>query len=434
MTALYEPQAPTQGPTPQPPRRLTRYVALEWWYTLTASRPARAHSSLAAREASRRGRIASLIIAGMLLCILITMINLPFALANWPSLLVTLAGCAVAIPLNRAGQLVATGWALTLALEAALIIPLIAVWGMLDPIYLPVYYLLVAPLLVAVSLLPSSTVFVVAAANSLFVAFDIRFEPHNMMWTQMVTTGSELLFLLIGPVALHVIVALLAYLWVRSADAALRRADRADDLARLERATAAERARLAAGIQQILQTHVRFANGDMTTRAPTSQDSVLWQVGVALNNLLARYQRLAQEDGFSRAAGEQVLQARTALRMWQSGSPPVWPQPAGGPLDPLLADLRILFAYLPAPGGPGVRLDHSGASGLPPGANVTGAPGQAPSRYPVSPSQYGAYGAPAAPSSPLPYNSYGGSTPSAAEDWRWLTQDQPNAPPRRDVE
>lgn len=441
MTALYEPQTVRQGPegpaAPQRPRRLTRYAALEWWYSLTAPRPAVAHATLAAREASRRGRIASLIIAGVLLCVLITIINLPFALANWPSLLVALAGCAVAIPINRAGQLAATGWALTLALEAALFIPLVAVWGHLDPIYLPVYYLLVAPLLVAVSLLPPNTVFIVAAVNSLLVAFDIRFEPHNMMWDQMVTSGSELLSLVIGPVALHIIVALIACLWVRSADAALRRADRANDLARMERASAAERARLAAGIQQILQTHVRFANGDLNTRTPTSQDSVLWQVGVALNNLLARYQRLAQEDGFSRAAGEQVMQARTALRMWQSGLKPVWPQPAGGPLDPLLGDLRILFGALPTPSGQGVRLDGSSSPSAYANSQITGGPASAlggpPSRSSAPPSQYGAQSGPSAPLSP-PFSQYGStppSSPSSVDDWRWLTQDQPGAPRRR---
>lgn len=428
---MSEPQAPSA------PRRLTRYAALDWWYTLTAPRPAEPNSTLAARESSRRGRIASLIIAGLIITLLAMLTNLPFAEANLTSLLIALVGCVVAIPLNRAGQLAAAGWVLTLAMDGALVLPLIAAWGMLDPIYLPVYYLMIVPALVAASLLPSYAVFVVAAANALFIAYDIRFEPHNMMWDQMVTSGSELLSLVIGPVALHIIVALIACLWVRSADAALRRADRANDLARMERASAAERARLAAGIQQILQTHVRFANGDLNTRTPTSQDSVLWQVGVALNNLLARYQRLAQEDGFSRAAGEQVMQARTALRMWQSGLKPVWPQPAGGPLDPLLGDLRILFGALPTPSGQGVRLDGSSSPSAYANSQITGGPASAlggpPSRSSAPPSQYGAQSGPSAPLSP-PFSQYGStppSSPSSVDDWRWLTQAQPGAPRRR---
>jgi hypothetical protein len=364
------------------------------WYKLTAPAPVGPQASLAAREANRRGRIASLIIAGLLIALLLAVADVPFSRANLASLLVALAGCIVAIPLNRTGRLTAAGWSLTLAVDGALAIPLLTTWGMLDPIYLPVYYLMIVPALIAVTLLPPITVFVVGLANSLFIAYDILYEPHNMMWDQMVTSGGELFSLLIGPVALHIVVTLLSYLWVRSADTALRRADRAEEVARLEHRGAEQRRLLAEGIQQILQAHVRFANGDFSTRAPANQDNILWQVSVALNNLFARYQRLAQEDGFSRETTEQVTQTRIALRQWQAGREPAWPRPSGGPFDPLIADLRIIFQGLPTPG----------VSGTPYGRSSTSTPAWWSSSSAGSSRETGGmaqFGAPSGPSQPV---------------------------------
>lgn len=106
----------------------------------------------------------------------------------------------------------------------------------------------------------------------------------------------------------------------------------------------------------------------------------MWQVSVALNNLLARFQRMAQEDGFNRATTEQVAQARMALRQWQARREPVWPQAVGSPLDPLLADLRIVFGYLPAPSAlrPSFgAAGPSGASAYPGGSGVSSVYGSA---------------------------------------------------------
>ena len=64
----------------------------------------------------------------------------------------------------------------------------------------------------------------------------------------------------------------------------------------LQRAITQQKQELESGIQQILQTHVQVANGDFTTRAPLTQDHLLWQVAHSLNNLLARLQRLNQAE------------------------------------------------------------------------------------------------------------------------------------------
>ncbi|HEY7849280.1 MAG TPA: hypothetical protein VIC27_04400, partial [Ktedonobacterales bacterium] len=319
------------------------------WYRLSAPEPAAANDGLAARERTRRGRVASQIIGGELFALLVVAIDLPLAQAVLPSLVLALVCCAAAIALNRRGHVEATGWLLALSIDAALMWPLLTAQGGLDPIYLPVYYLMVTAPLIAAATLTPATIMPITVVNCVFILVDIRLQPHTMMWNQMITSSSILYSLIVGPIALHVIVALLAYLWTRSATTALKRADRAEEIGWLERREEEQRRSLEQGVQQILATHVRFANGDLTARAPAHQDSALWQVSVALNNLFARYQRLALEDGFSRMASEQVGQARIALRMWQAAQTPAWPPSVGGPLDPLFSDLRQLFTYLPPP-------------------------------------------------------------------------------------
>lgn len=339
------------------PRSGLRYSTperLNFWYRLTAPAAVSPNASLAARELSRRGRLASQVIGVELIALLAVAIDVPLAREVLPSLLLALVCCAVAIALNRQGLVSATGWLLALSLDAALIWPVLTAPGGLDPIYIPVYYLMVvSPLIVAATVTPEMIV-PITAINCLFIVLDIRAQPHTMMWDQMITSSAILYSMIVGPITLHIVAALLAYTWTRSATRALMRADRAEEIVRLEQREAEQRRRLEEGVQQILATHMRFANGDLAARVPAYQESVLWQVSVALNNLFARYQRLALEDGFSRMAAEQVGTARIALRQWQAGQAMDWPPAMGGPLDPLLADLRQVFSYLsprlPSPG------------------------------------------------------------------------------------
>lgn len=334
------------------PRGLRSSVAessslLGLWYRLSAPRPVPANAKLEEREHVRRGRITSLILVGMLVAVGLVAIDVPLLRATLPSVALVVLGCLAVIALNRTGHVRWAGLLLVLVVDGALIWALLDAQGGLDPLFIPVFYLLVTSELIAVTLLRPESVFLVAAVQCAFIVMDVRLQPHTMMWDQMITSTGILYSLVVGPVALHVIVALVSYLWVKSAASALRRADRAEEIAKLEHRELQQRRELAEGIQQILATHLRVANGDLAARAPAHQDNVLWQVSVALNNLLARFQRLAQEDGFAQVMAQEVTQLRLALRAWQARQEPEWPRAAGTPLDPLVADLRQLFVYRP---------------------------------------------------------------------------------------
>ncbi len=97
------------------------------------------------------------------------------------------------------------------------------------------------------------------------------------------------------------------------------------DIVALQRAIAQQKQELESGIEQILQTHVQVSNGNFNTRAPLTQDHLLWQIAYSLNNLLARLQSLSHAEAELRrtrlefghhigSAQAQVLQIKTELQ------------------------------------------------------------------------------------------------------------------------
>ncbi len=68
-----------------------------------------------------------------------------------------------------------------------------------------------------------------------------------------------------------------------------------EEIAELQRREAERTRQLETSIQQLLQTQVRVANGDLTARTNLSQDNLLWQVGVSLNMSLMRLQKAGRE-------------------------------------------------------------------------------------------------------------------------------------------
>jgi len=132
----------------------------------------------------------------------------------------------------------------------------------------------------------------------------------------------------------------------------------------LQEAITKQKQELEGGIQLILETHVQVANGDFATRAPLTQDHLLWQVAYSLNNLLARLQRLSQAEAelqrakleFRRHMGSTQAQAQQikaelqqiygetqhlveALRDAKVQEHPIWVPLSRTLLDPLCREL-----------------------------------------------------------------------------------------------
>lgn len=270
---------------------------LGWWYDLTAHPEPPANASFVRREAARRVRLFSTVAFFFLLILLIFF---PACLFLKNHLVIYLDGLIICITictlvLNRAGRTLLAGVILVIASEAVLTTVIMTTLPLDEPsIQLYDLYLIVD--LLAVSLIPPQSIFALAVVNSLFIGLDMALQPHTQgMATDLVT---QFIPMVVRPVGLQIIIAGVAYLWVRSANRAIVRADRAEMVAKLEHTLAEERAhfeqaklQLEESIQHLVQTHADAMNGQMVAKIPYSPEAkMLWPLIGVINSLWVRLQ------------------------------------------------------------------------------------------------------------------------------------------------
>jgi hypothetical protein len=330
--------------SPPPPERQPN-----WWLRLTSMAATPGDMSFAGRERVRRSRLASWLILGLFV---VELLLIPLAIGS--------EGTVLALVFGFVGQIIVVvcnrmGWATLCAVILVIIVgggvfgSIISEPNGLTMFDLPGYDALTITVIVAASILPPASGFVVAVIDAVLVVADFALQPH----AADVVTNLQLygpVALLARPIALLIIVAVVAYLWVVGTHREIRRANRAEEVAALEHAYAEQRRQLEIGINQILATHVRIANGDYNARAPLNQDNLLWQIAVSLNNMVERLKAsMTQAAQASRAAyqlGRTEDEARRlalALRDLQQGRQPVWPQPTGTVID----ELTVIIATRP---------------------------------------------------------------------------------------
>ncbi len=311
-----------------------------WWLRVASSGWQRPQMTVEQRELARRSRLLAWILLGLLA---VNVVLLPIGIgdpATLVALLVSAAGIILAVALNRLGQVTPAGLLLVALICAAVIGDLASFPNGLSVDALPAYDLLVIPVVVAASVLPRAAAFGVAALNCALIALDFFLQPHapdlaaEIAQYGGLTAGA--LALLARPFGIQIIIAVVAYLWVRGTDDAIRRADRAEEIAALEHSIAEQKRQLDVGIQLLLETHVHAANGDFSTRAPLRQDNVLWQISYSLNNLLARMQRAVQAEHQLTRTQEELRRLAAAIDDAQAGRQPLWPAPTGTAADLIL--------------------------------------------------------------------------------------------------
>jgi len=340
------PSGPSDYP---PPRRATRR---NWWLRLTSWEAPQWGSTLQDRERARRSQLASWLILGIGIVIALL---LPLGLGDFGTLvalLIAAAGLVFAAALNRNGNVGVAGVLLVVLISGAVFGAVLDVPGGLSTDTLPAYDLLSIAVVVASTVIWHSAGFIVAAFDGAFVCLDFFLQLHS---TDLVAdiasygdTTVAALTLLLRPIALLVILAVVSYLWVRSMEQAVQRADRAEELAALEHAIADQKRQLDFGIQQILATHIRAANGDFTARAPLNQENVLWQIAFSLNNLLGRLQRAGQAEARLARTEDEIHRLEAAFREARSGRTPRWPAPSGTAVDGIVQMLAPNAGHLPS--------------------------------------------------------------------------------------
>lgn len=322
---------------------------LDTWYHLTAPPVLPQWASLAHREAARRARLTSIV---LLFLIVMLLMLLPVCLigANMLGTIAIGGGVLVAIVallFNRSGHLNISGLLITAYVFLSVATVILATPGGLSTEALGLFYLLVFVEVLAASLLPVNAVLPVALVNIAFVVVDLALQHKAPEFAQVLAT--QYLSILVRIIVLHIFVALVLWLWVRSANTAIKRADRAEELAARERqikelqqAKLQQKEELERGIELILQTHVQISNGDFQARAPLSQDNMLWKIAHSLNTLIGRMQKYSQAAAELQYTRETVVHLTDELRQAKKTRRPVQLVTTKTFLDPLLQELASL--------------------------------------------------------------------------------------------
>lgn len=188
---------------------------------------------------------------------------------------------------------------------------------------------------------------------------DFLLQPKSLELSQLMATSDRYVFI-IRPIALEIAVAVVVFVWVRSALQSLRRADRAEVVAELMRRDAEQKQDLEAGIRELLAVHTEVANGNFRVRSTASRGSVLWLISTSLNNLIGRMQVFAQADYIVQRTQVEAHNLAESLRFWRPGQNPVWPAPSNTPLDEVIVIMRRMFPSSGA-AGHGSKDAHSAA-------------------------------------------------------------------------
>lgn len=215
-----------------------------------------------------------------------------------------------------------------------------------DAYVLTVFCLFIQPELVALSMLGWRSIFVVVGVNILFMAGYALALPASAEVAAMLGTSWYNVWLRITTV--HLFIAFVMFQWVRSEAEAIRRADRAAEVARLqqtiahvEHQQAEEQHHFQHGIQIISQVHASLANGDLSTRVPYLRQPALQALGGKLNILITRYQRALSELQHLQQIQQALSMLQTLLHERHEHGEAPFPLPGTATLlDPLLYALN----------------------------------------------------------------------------------------------
>lgn len=346
---VVQPDSPVNA-VPQKADTMERFLG--WWFRLTTPPRPPANASFMKRENDRKARLLSTI---LFFYMLIQLLILTGSIVSAPdTILAALVGdvsLVICLWLCRRGNVTLGGWIMVGWYEFAMVRSLLTLIPF-EPTDFPVYGMFIVGELLAVSLLPVYTVFIVAALNSAFIIFDVF---HNLQIHAFTFAMNDNLTAsaMIIPIALQIIVAGVTSVWVYSASRATERANRAEMVATLEHLVAEQRLsieeekqELEASIQQLVQLHVDATNGRIAARIPYPPSKVLWPLVGVINSLwmrLRNFQRTEREYERLKSAiaqyNDQLLRSRTI---------PL-PQRTGTDLDLLIISLKKIQEPSSAP-------------------------------------------------------------------------------------
>jgi hypothetical protein len=325
------------GLTQPPPR---------WWLRVASSSQQNPQRTPAEREMARRSDLVAWLALGLLGgALLLT----PIAVGDLNALLALLVfavSVLIAVALNRSGMVHSAGVLLVICIVGALLLYMLTSPLGLTMGQLPNYDAFAVAVVVAASVLPRGAPFIVAALNSIIIAVDYLLQPHNANIAADAalypSVTQQTVSLLARPIALQFVFAVVAYLWVRGTDQAMRRADQAEEVAELERRELERTIALEEGARYLHQTLVQWMSGDFRWRVPSMPVDVLQRLSEDLNAFILQFGGQIQAGSHLQRTQEEAGRLADVLRARAEGRVVPMPPPSGTPVDQVIEALRAL--------------------------------------------------------------------------------------------
>ena len=321
---------------------------LRWWFSSTV--PKIQPTTPAGRE---RMRYARLISSFLLFILTLAVLALPLRFVAQDTrgnmLGFMIDGLYVfALLCNRKGWIRAAGIFFVVGILLTEAAPVVLA-GQFDTQNLPLFDYLVIAILIAGAVLPPASAFMVAAINSVVIIVTITVLPHTSNLNTSLQ-GSNVYAILLPPIFLQLVVAAVMYVIIGYLLSTIRRADRAEQIAALQKqvadfakARADEKQVLEHSISLIAQTHARVANGELDARVPLHEHNILWPVAVPLNNLLSRAQAWKREAEMLMKLQEAATRTVHFIHVQRENHHPLYfSHLTGTPLDPVLQEINAM--------------------------------------------------------------------------------------------
>jgi hypothetical protein len=319
-----------------------------WWYKFTTPPRPLTRAKYIERAKYQQSRLASTI---AFLYLLLLAVSAPSTFSQpGPAIisyLVSIMICIISLMVNRLGKTALAGSLLVLVFETGMVVSILSFLP-LDTPNLPLYDLFIIGELLAASLLPIFSIFIIAFLNSAFIIADILYQPHTQaLGTFLDKHGAAAIAV---PFGMQILVAGVLALWVYSSSYANERANRAEMLAMLEHSVSTqletenkEKQELEKSIQLLVQEHVNATNGRFAAHLSYPPAKVLWPLVGVINSLWTRLQHSEQID-------HELTQLKQAISMsteqlHQASSVPQKPlqlQRTGTSIDLLILGVKTL--------------------------------------------------------------------------------------------
>jgi hypothetical protein len=322
-----------------------------FWLTLVnfaiPQQPTASNLSLQEIELYRRIRLTSIV---LLFGYLFTFMSVPSAIFGSQAslkyiLVIQFILVSIAFYLNRRKHWIMAGLIFSVEFTWSIWQFILSTPGGLSPGTLEALTLMVIPEMIVVSLLPSWCVFIEAALNIGFVLVALAVMPLAPDLKAHLADAYS--YGVVGTAGSQIIVAILTFLWTRSNSQALKRANRAEEIVRLQRtlserdrAIAQQKQQLEASIYQIEVMLEQVANGNVKARIPLSKENILWSIAGKLNNLMSRFQRTIAAERYLQLTHAEIARLAEVVHRSKRTNVRIHAPCRGTPVDGLILELN----------------------------------------------------------------------------------------------